>query len=1092
MGAGDLVLVCEWPVLDGSATAAAHLHVVGWAGCRSGVAEVTVSIAGRHLTPRIGLPRMDLEAELGRVQAEISGFAMVLDLSDLRPRLYELGIEARGRDGERARTGGVVEIGPDVSYRAWRRLRRAEEMHPPPLSATALIVHVVAVESGVAPTERLLAAQSHKSWWWADGTLADVLRLACRENAPLVVVDGQGRLAPNALGYLAAEFDSRPQSDLVYADEDAVTADGQRGDAFFKPGWSPELVLELDYVGPLIALSPRACAKVLEHDTPTNNYELVLALLDTSLTVRRIPRVLFTSSEPRAPADTPTVRDAIERAAARRARPVRITPGRSPGTRRVSWPITDQPLVSVILPTSASHTLLDRCLASLAERTTYARVELVVVDSSPAGLGSPLDAAQPLPHRVVPYRGPFNFSTAVNVGAEAAAGEVLVLLNDDTEIVSPDWIERMLEHLQIDGVGVVGAKLLLPDDLIQHAGVVVDVDAPAAQHVLSPIPGDAPGYRGMLWLVRNCTAVTGACMMIRRSLFGELGGFDEALAIDFGDIDFCLRAGERGARVVWTPHSVLIHHERSSLPWRTHTPDHVRFRRRWNGSFAEGDPYYHPEFVAMPYELPDASTILRQMSPAASDQTVGVEPFDPPPPTLDAARAAIEKGEIAMWCERPVFDGSAVAESFLTIEGWAHSAAALDGVFVYVDGLRYRARLGVFRGDVRELLGPDAARSGFYLTIELGERQVGLLEVAVVARGSAGAVGVRGMVDCLPAPAPAEPLSVPGPDPSAVDPFGAVERFVPEDARGTMIEVEHQARYRWALPAVRGRRVLDAGCGVGYGTALMTESGAAQAIGVDISRDAIRQAHDQFGHRGGFVVADLAELPFADDFFDVVICFEAIEHVEDPERVLDELRRVLDDDGFILLSTPNRSVYPPGNPFHVHEYLPDEFEQALARRFDHVRLYAQRSHYSTSIISADGLSGTLPLQTLDSGMDAPELYTLAVAASQKLPEIDELMLMGGVFEGRSWHDLAWSWQERILLAEAAATASDTEAEAARRESARSLELLQIAEREHRRATTPPWTTVPLQSEVRSALRILARVVRPALAATTKRLRRLRR
>jgi SAM-dependent methyltransferase len=351
-----------------------------------------------------------------------------------------------------------------------------------------------------------------------------------------------------------------------------------------------------------------------------------------------------------------------------------------------------------------------------------------------------------------------------------------------------------------------------------------------------------------------------------------------------------------------------------------------------------------------------------------------------------------------MWCERPLLDGTAIVSGSVTIEGWAYSALGVEGVYVYVDGRRHRSRLGVFRDDLRELLGESATRCGFYLTVELGDHRSGQLELAVVARGTDGrAVGVRGKLACLGSdgsPAPS-PDVAPGSTAIDTDPFGSVERFVPEDAPGSLIEAEHEARYRWAARAVRGRAVLDAGCGVGYGTAIVAGAGAARAVGIDISAEAIEHAHGRYGHAGGFVVGDLEGLPFADDTFDAVVCFEAIEHVADPSCVLDEFRRVLRPEGVLLISSPNRGVYPPGNRFHIHEYRPRELEEALARRFANVRLYQQRSHY-TSLIS-DGSKPSRArsepnpapdVQMLPSRSEPEETYVVAVAGDGALPELE--------------------------------------------------------------------------------------------------------
>jgi GT2 family glycosyltransferase len=206
----------------------------------------------------------------------------------------------------------------------------------------------------------------------------------------------------------------------------------------------------------------------------------------------------------------------------------------------------------------------------------------------------------------VPYAGRFSFSLAINSGAAAATGEYLVLLNDDTEVRSGDWIERMLEHAITPGVGVVGAKLLYASGEVQHAGVVIAPGGVGAGHINVGFPGDAPGYRGLLDMTHNCSAVTGACLMIGGQLFAQLDGFDESFHSEYSDVDLCLRAIERGRRVVWTPRAVLTHHERSSLPMQANANDQALFAERWSSRYRGVDPYYHPAFLALSYELPRA------------------------------------------------------------------------------------------------------------------------------------------------------------------------------------------------------------------------------------------------------------------------------------------------------------------------------------------------------------------------------------------------------------------------------------------------------------------------------------------------------
>jgi len=411
-----------------------------------------------------------------------------------------------------------------------------------------------------------------------------------------VLADARGTLAPGSLDRLAAEMTEDPTPDLVYGDEDALVAGGQRGAPFLKPGWSPELLPCMDYLGPVVAVGPRAARSALAADpqAPTSVHDLAMRLLDAPLRVRRIAEPLFTCDAPRTPADGQAERRAVEHAAARRGRRVRVGPGARPGTREVAWEVQGRPRVSIVIPTTFARGLLRGCLASIRERSSYENLEIVLVDSS----GGRLDAVAPLldglDHSVVPYAGPFNFSTVVNLGAEAATGDHLILLNDDTEVQTPDWIERMLGEAQTPGVGVVGAKLLYPDGRVQHAGVNVVDGAAGAGHLFLGLPGDASGYRGLLGVTRNCTAVTAACLMVGADLYRELGGFDEEIAVLLGDTDFCLRVVGRGLRVACTPHAVLSHHQSASRGPHADLSDVERFAARWGERYAEGDPLYHP------------------------------------------------------------------------------------------------------------------------------------------------------------------------------------------------------------------------------------------------------------------------------------------------------------------------------------------------------------------------------------------------------------------------------------------------------------------------------------------------------------------
>ncbi len=242
-----------------------------------------------------------------------------------------------------------------------------------------------------------------------------------------------------------------------------------------------------------------------------------------------------------------------------------------------------------MIPTAARGQHLERCLTSIRQRSDYAHLELVIVDSS----GGRLEGIDELADAVVvPYDGPFNYSKAINSGARHATGEYVVLLNDDVEVLAPDWIKRLLEQAMKPGVGIVGAKLLYRDGTIQHGGVLIQGRIP--EHLFQHFPNHPERYAGLLAMTRDCSAVTGACMMVDRVLFDWLGGLDESYVLDFGDVDFCLRALAHGERIVWTPHVVLRHDERSSRGARSPVADLETFRKHWGAFVEAGDPFYDP------------------------------------------------------------------------------------------------------------------------------------------------------------------------------------------------------------------------------------------------------------------------------------------------------------------------------------------------------------------------------------------------------------------------------------------------------------------------------------------------------------------
>lgn len=238
---------------------------------------------------------------------------------------------------------------------------------------------------------------------------------------------------------------------------------------------------------------------------------------------------------------------------------------------------------------------------------------------------------------------------------------------------------------------------------------------------------------------------------------------------------------------------------------------------------------------------------------------------------------------------------------------------------------------------------------------------------------------------------------------------GISERFAPDQDRGRLIEAEHVARYRWAAPAAAGRRVLDAGCGTAYGARLLAEGGAREVVGVDIAQSVLAAVAPSMPESVRLAPGDLRALDFEDGRFDLVVCFEVIEHVTDPSTVLDELVRVLASGGLLLISSPNRGVYPAGNAHHLHEYTPAELEAELSARLVNVALLRQRDYIASALLPdaadtcGDGTAiADVALHKLTAGAAGEEVYTIAMASDSDLPEMPGVAAITGTLELADW------------------------------------------------------------------------------------------
>jgi GT2 family glycosyltransferase len=410
-------------------------------------------------------------------------------------------------------------------------------------------------------------------------------------------------LAPFALFEVARAVGQDADLDFLYSDEDSLDDRGRRREPLFKPGWSPDTLRCHNYVGDLLVLR-RALLRRAGRFRPgfdgDGGLDLVLRASEQARRIVHLPRVLY---HRRCQAGTPTG-EVCRRAVADHLRrlnvPADVEPGLLPWTCRVAYRLPARPLVSVIIPNRDEAGLLERCVASV-RRSRYSPFEVLVVENG-SRLVETFACYRKLERqpglRVLTWDRPFNYSAINNFAVARAAGEVLLFLNNDVEALGPDWVERLLEHALRPEVGAAGAKLYFPDDTVQHAGVVVNY---FPVHHQVGLPRDSAGYHDRLVTVQNQSAVTAACLMTRRAVFDEVGGFDEKFPVAFNDVDLCLKMRRRGYLVVWTPHAELYHHESATRgPSRTleqlarAQAEVTLFGWKWGPVLSAGDPYHNP------------------------------------------------------------------------------------------------------------------------------------------------------------------------------------------------------------------------------------------------------------------------------------------------------------------------------------------------------------------------------------------------------------------------------------------------------------------------------------------------------------------
>lgn len=447
------------------------------------------------------------------------------------------------------------------------------------------------------------------------GNTNAAIRMASGEY--LAFFDHDDLLAEDAL-YEAARAIEEQKAELIYTDEDKVRADlSEYFQPHFKPDYNPDLLCANNYICHLVVVKKELADRVgglrKEFDG-AQDHDFLLRITERTDRIVHIPKVLYHWRIHKAStADNPASKlyayqagqKAISEHLKRLGLEAEVSQTKDFGFYRVSYPVQGTPLVSIVIPNKDEKDTLKACLESIKEKTTYPSYEIVIVENNSQTSEifeyyKEIDGKDGI--RVVTWKEPFNYSKINNFGFQYAKGDYVICLNNDITVITPSWIEEMLGYCQRPGTGIVGVRLYFPDDTIQHAGIIVGMGG-CAGSLFVGMNRKRTGYMHKAALVQDLSAVTAACMMVKREAFEVAGGFEESLAVAFNDVDFCLKVRRAGYLVVYNPYAELYHYESKTRGLEDSPEKQRRFqseieymRCHWLDILKRGDPYYNRNF----------------------------------------------------------------------------------------------------------------------------------------------------------------------------------------------------------------------------------------------------------------------------------------------------------------------------------------------------------------------------------------------------------------------------------------------------------------------------------------------------------------
>lgn len=429
------------------------------------------------------------------------------------------------------------------------------------------------------------------------------------------LLDHDDLLAPNALYEIAAALEKEPDIDVLYTDEDKVRGDSlEHFQPHLKPDFNLDLLRSNNYICHFFVAKRTLVKQVggfLAAFDGAQDHDFIFRCVEQAEHIHHIPEILYHwRTHQSSTADNPDSkryafeagRRAVEANLERCGLKGQVSHTKDYGFYRVTYPVQGRPFVSIIIPNKDAKEDLEKCVNSILTKSTYENYEILIVENNSAGseiFAYYKQLSQNPKIRLLRWKHPFNYSAINNYAASKAKGEYFLFLNNDTEVITPGWIEELLGFCQRKDTGIVGAKLYYGNNTIQHAGTVIGIGG-IAGHMFVDMDRERSGYMHKASIIQDLSAVTAACMMVKRKVFEQVHGFEEELAVAFNDVDFCLKVRELGYLVVYNPYVELYHYESKSRGTEDSKEKVRRFqseiefmRCRWEVLLKKGDPYYN-------------------------------------------------------------------------------------------------------------------------------------------------------------------------------------------------------------------------------------------------------------------------------------------------------------------------------------------------------------------------------------------------------------------------------------------------------------------------------------------------------------------